>query len=97
MFFVLHCSLFSRGFHILFLESPVFVSFRQMYGRYINRSLIIERKFIRMELSFVDMIWRILVDFKFYILILLCTNKEVNLVFTLQSLVSKKIQTSKSS
>ena len=50
-----------------------------------------------MELSFVDMIWRILVDFKFYILILLCTNKEVNVVLTLQSVVSKKIQTSKSS
>ena len=50
-----------------------------------------------MELGFVDMIWRILVDFKFYILILLCTNKEVNLVFTLQSLVSKKIQASKNS
>ena len=51
-----------------------------MYGRNVNRSLIIKRKFIRMKFSFVDMILRILVEFQFYILILQCTNKEVNLV-----------------
>ena len=60
-FYIVPCSLAVFTFYIL--EFPFFAIVRQMYGRIVNRSLIIKRKFIRMKFSFVDMMLRILVDF----------------------------------